>query len=137
MLLCLSSGGLGEVLVVALGELAVVASACFECCDACWCDAEGACCCGDGDAGSEPVSAEVFAVGHLGWVGEQSVDLSGDVPLDAAHDLASGLAFGAAPCCVVDGALVDAEADHGDAPQGVVGLPVAASVQPVADVGAR
>jgi len=58
-------------------------------------------------------------------------DFAGDVALEAAHDLGLGLALGSAASHVVPGGLVAAHADQGDAPQGAVGLPVAAAVQPV------
>jgi len=58
-------------------------------------------------------------------------DLAGDIPLEAPHDLSLGLAFGGAAGDVVLGRLVAAHADQGDAPQGAVGLPIAAAGQPV------
>jgi hypothetical protein len=58
-------------------------------------------------------------------------DLAGDITLEAPHDLSLGLAFGGAAGDVVLGRLVAAHADQGDAPQGAVGLPIAAAVQPV------
>ena len=70
--------------------------------------------------------------GDCWGVGEELVDFAGDVAFEAAEDLSAGLALRGAPGGVGLGALVAAEADHGDAPEGVVGLAVAASVQPVA-----
>ena len=81
--------------------------------------------------------SQVRAVGDLGRVGQQSVDFSCDVALEAAEDLAVGLALGAPSGGVGLGALVVAEPDCGDAPQGVVGLAVAAAVEPVAHGAAR
>ena len=46
------------------------------------------------------------------------------------------LGLGAAARGVVDALLVDAQPYHGDAPQGLVGLAVAAAVEPVAGSGA-
>ena len=56
---------------------------------------------------------------------------------EAAQDLASGLALGLTALGVGDGSLVDAEPGHGDAPQGVVGLAVSASVEAVTGGSAR
>ena len=70
------------------------------------------------------------------WGGSvKPVYLACDVALEAADDLASGLALGSAARGVVDAALVEAQADHRDAPQGVVGSAVGAAVEPVADPG--
>ena len=73
--------------------------------------------------------------GGLG-VGEQPVDLACDVAFEAADGLAAGAALGAAARGVVDALLMDAQPHHGDAPQGLVGLAVAAAVEPVAGSGA-
>ena len=54
-------------------------------------------------------------------VGEQPVDLAGDVVLEAADGLAAGFALGLATLGVGAGVGVGGEPDHGDAPQGVVG----------------
>jgi len=62
---------------------------------------------------------------------QQREHFAGDVALEAAHDLGLGLAFGGAAGDVVLGGLMAAHADQGDAPQGAVGLAVAAAVQPV------
>ena len=92
---------------------------------------------GEGDVGLVALLAQVGAVGH-GWgVGEESVDLSGYVAFEAADDLAAGFAFGAAPCGVVAAALVAGESHGGDAPEGVVGVAVAAAVQSVSHGGPR
>ena len=64
-----------------------------------------------------------------------AVDLAGDVTLEAAHDLGFGFALGEAPVHVGDGAwFVLTEAGQHDPPQGVVGVAVAARVEPVAAV---
>src|SRR5450755_84901 len=61
------------------------------------------------------------------------VGLAGDVTLEAADDLRLGLTFGCAAFDVGAGGRVGAHAGEDDAPQGVVGLAVAARVEPVAD----
>ena len=91
MLLCWSSGGLGEVVLVALGEVAVVVFASFECGDSGGCCVGGAGCVGEGEAVVGALSAQVGAVGGWGRVGEQSVDLACDVAFEAAGDLAAVL----------------------------------------------
>ena len=60
------------------------------------------------------------------------VDLAGDVTLQAADDLGLGLSFFGAALDVGAGGRVRAHAGEHDPPQGVVGLPVAAGVEPVA-----
>src|SRR5947207_8720861 len=65
---------------------------------------------------------------------EGVVDLAGDVALEAADDLFPGLALGGAPGRVGLGARVVGQAGHGDRPQRGVGLPVAAAVEPVAEL---
>jgi hypothetical protein len=60
------------------------------------------------------------------------VGVSGDVSLEAADDLAFGAAFFGAAFYVGLGVGVAAHPDHGDGPQGVVGLAVAAAVEAVA-----
>jgi len=60
------------------------------------------------------------------------VDLTGDVPLQAADDLGLGLSFFSAAFDVGAGGGVGAHAGEHDPPQGMVGLPVAAGVEPVA-----
>src|SRR5580700_11185592 len=75
--------------------------------------------------------AQALAVGHGRRAGDELVDLAGDVALQAADDLAAGLAFCPAAGDVVPGALVAGEPDHDDPPERVVGLAVAALVQPV------
>jgi hypothetical protein len=57
--------------------------------------------------------------------------LAGDVALEAAQDLFLGSAYGDPAGDVVLGGLVAVHADEGDAPQGAVGVAVAAVVQPV------
>src|SRR4051794_3936144 len=65
--------------------------------------------------------------------GELSEELAGDVGLEAAEDLAVGLAFGAAAVGVGLGGGVEAQAAAGDGVQGAVEAPVAAAVEPVPD----
>ena len=116
MLLCVSSGELGEVLLVALGEVVVVAWASLEFWDAGEWHVEGLACVAVGESGALAGSAQVGAVGGLGRVGEEPVDLACDVAFEAADDLAAGFAVGASALGVVDGALVDAQPGDGDAP---------------------
>ena len=71
------------------------------------------------------------AVGCLGRVGQQLVDLAGNVAFQTADDLFSGFAFRLPSLDVFDGWLVRAHAGGGDTPQGVVGLAVAAAVETV------
>src|SRR4030095_17079843 len=65
--------------------------------------------------------------------GDVSVDLARDVALETADDLPFGLAFGRAACQIAPGPLIARQPRHGDRPQGVVGLSVAAAVEAVAD----
>ena len=60
------------------------------------------------------------------------VDLPGDVSLQAADDLGLGLPFAGAALDVGAGGRVRAHTGEHDPPQGVVGLAVAAGVEPVA-----
>ena len=60
------------------------------------------------------------------------MDFAGDVAFEAADGVAGGFAFAGAPRGVGLGAGVVAEADHGDAPEGLVGVAVAAAVEAVA-----
>jgi hypothetical protein len=64
-------------------------------------------------------------------------ELSGDVALQAAFDVTDRLALGHAALHVGLGLGVLAHADQHDGVQRAVELPVAATVQPVADHGAR
>ena len=57
------------------------------------------------------------------------VDLAGDVPFQAADDLAAGFGFGFAPAGVFDGSGVGAHPVGGDSLESVVGLAVATSVE--------
>ena len=59
------------------------------------------------------------------------VDLAGDVTLQAPDDLRLRQAFGGAPLGVGAGGRVVAHPGDHDPPQGMVGLPVAAEVEPV------
>src|SRR5918993_5262284 len=68
---------------------------------------------------------------------QYTVDLPGYVALQAAHDLPLALALSSASCDVVLGAPVAAHAHHADHVQGPVGIPVAATVEPMPDHFAR
>ena len=70
---------------------------------------EGLGCGVDGESASGALEAQAVAVWDLGRVGEQPVCLACDVALEAADDLASGLALGSAARGVVDAALVEAQ----------------------------
>ena len=76
---------------------------------------EGLGCGVDGEPASGALEAQALAVWDLGRVGEQPVDLACDVALEAADDLASGLALGSAARGVVDAALMDTQPHGGDA----------------------
>ena len=68
---------------------------------------------------------------------ELAEELSGDVALQAALDLADALAFGEAALHVALGGRVLAHADEHDGVQGAVELAVTAAVQAMTDDGAR
>jgi hypothetical protein len=57
--------------------------------------------------------------------------LAGDVTLEVAQDLYFGPPLGGASGYIVLSGLVAVHADQGDAPQGAVGVAVAAGAQPV------
>ena len=108
-------------------------SAAFECGDAAGVGSELLGGLGDGDVGVLTSAAEPGAV--RGWwrVGQESVDLSGDVPLEAADDLFSVLSFPLAPCHVFFGGCVVAYPGGSDPPERVVGLAVTSPVETVPD----
>src|SRR5436305_15330199 len=68
---------------------------------------------------------------------ERVEDLARDVALEAAHDVAVGLAFGRAALGVCAGALAVAQPADGDQVKRTVGLAVAAVVQAVTGCLAR
>src|ERR1700733_6859658 len=68
-----------------------------------------------------------LGVGEVGGLG--GVDLAGDVPFEAAHDLALGFAFGGAALDVCARALAVAQPAYGDEVKRAVGLAVAAVVE--------
>src|SRR5262245_31776663 len=72
------------------------------------------------------------AWGSAGAWAQVGVDLAGDVPLEAADDLLLGQAFFGAPVDVGAGGRVGAHPGDDDPVEGVVGLAVAAGVEPVA-----
>jgi hypothetical protein len=71
-----------------------------------------------------------------GCAGQVVVDLSGDVALEAADDLAFAESLGGAAFDVVAGGLVVAYADDGDDVEGAVGGSVAAAAESVTTAGA-
>ena len=75
--------------------------------------------------------------GSAGGGAEVGIDLAGDVALQAADDFFLGFSFGCAAFGVGAGSRVRAQAGEHDPPQGVVGLAVAAGVEPAADGLAR
>src|SRR5262245_64026888 len=72
------------------------------------------------------------AWGSAGAWAQVGVDLAGDVTLEAADDLLLGQALFAAPVDVGAGGRVGAHPGDDDPVEGVVGLPVATGVEPVA-----
>src|SRR5687768_18596693 len=104
----------------------------FDLADAGGPGAEGVCDFGEGVSGGGAGGAEVARVGDGVWVGDQPVDLACDVALEAADGLALALALASSALGVGAGVRVAGETDHGDAPEGVVGLAIAALVEPVA-----
>jgi hypothetical protein len=79
---------------------------------------------GSGSSWARPAAADPLA-------GEVSVGLAGDVTLEDADDLGSRPSFVEATGDVGAGAGIGTEAGEHDAPQGMVGLAVPASVEPV------
>ena len=71
---------------------------------------------GEGLSGLVALEAEIVAVRCWGWVGDQVVDLSGDVPFQAADDLSTGFALGLSPQGVLDGSWVGAHPVGGYSP---------------------
>ena len=91
-----------------------------------------------GDAGGAGAADDRGDLGRRDWVGvlgevcaECVVDLAGDVALQAAEDLAFGLALGGASLRVGACALAVAQPADGDEVQCPVGLAVAALVEAV------
>lgn len=68
---------------------------------------------------------------------EEPVDIAGDVALETAHGASTGLALADALVDVGARCRVPSEANHDDAPQRHVGVPVAAAVEPVPVLFAR
>ena len=73
------------------------------------------------------------AHGRIHRPGELSVELAGDVALEAAADFRWGLSLGGAPGDVGAGAGAAAHPDQRDGVDGAVQRPVAAAVEPVPD----
>src|SRR5512132_658155 len=79
-----------------------------------------------------PIERQVRRGGWVVEVGEDgAVDLAGHVAFQAADDLALGQSLGGAAGEVGLGPRVVVHADQDDAPQRVVGLAVAAAIEPV------
>jgi hypothetical protein len=60
------------------------------------------------------------------------VGFSGDVSLEAANDFAFGESLFGSPFDIGPGRWIGAHPDHGDPPEGVVGLSVSSTVETVA-----
>ena len=86
----------------------------------------------DGEAEFGPHAAEVGVVWCRPGVGDLAVDFPGCVAFEAAHDFAFALALGGAFGHVLLCPLARAHPDQDDLVQGVVGVAVAASTEPVA-----
>jgi len=82
------------------------------------------------------VAGGVAAGSRCGHGQEVGIGFAADVALEATQDLGLGQALGGAAGDVVLGGLVAVQADQGNAPQGAVGVAVAAAVQPVTAAGA-
>ena len=67
------------------------------------------------------------------WVLEESVEVAGEVALEAAGGLAAALSFLDSALDVVDGWSVHSASGEDDLVEGAVELSVAAAVEPVAD----
>jgi len=68
---------------------------------------------------------------------EESVEVAGEVALEAAGGLAAALSFSKAALDVVDGRSVHSASGEDDLVESAVELPVTAAVEPVADPLAR
>ena len=66
----------------------------------------------------------------LGWLGDELVDLAGDVALQAADGFPAGLAVGDAPGEVGAGVGIPAQPGEHDGVQGAVGASVTTAVEP-------
>jgi hypothetical protein len=75
--------------------------------------------------------------GLAGGTAEVGINLAGDVTLQAADDFLLGFPFGRAAFGVGTGSRIRAQTGEHDPPQGMVGLAVAARVEPAADGLAR
>src|ERR1700754_3563108 len=75
----------------------------------------------------------VSSGGRDGWLPacEDLVDLSGDVPFEAADDLLLGLAFGSASGNVGAGVRVPGHAGDGEDVEGIVRLAIAAAIEAI------
>ncbi len=90
--------------------------------------------CRERDPCGEPMLAQLGGARNLVRIGEDIEDLASDVAFQASQDLAVGFTLFAPAAHVGRGRrVVVGQADHGDAPQGVVGLAIAAAVESVTD----
>ncbi len=77
-----------------------------------------------GYPGLSALDAEIGVVGCGRWVGEQVVDLAGDVAFQTSDDFSTGLAFFLASLDVCDRSLVVSHPGDGNVPEGAVGFTV-------------
>ena len=85
-----------------------------------------------GYPGLSALDAEIGVVGCGRWVGEQVVDLAGDVAFQTSDDFSTGLAFFLASLDVCDRSLVVSHPGDGNVPEGAVGFTVPSPVEAVA-----
>jgi hypothetical protein len=81
----------------------------------------------------EPVGMLLCLSSRRWRVFEESVEVAGEVALEAAGGFAAALSFADSPLDVVDGRLVDSASGEDDMVEGPVELSVAAAVESVAD----
>jgi hypothetical protein len=80
---------------------------------------------------TDPNDAQVSSSGNGSGIDDETVDLPCHVSLEAADDLAFGLAFGRPTSGIGLGGRISGEAVHHDSPQCMVGLAVARTVETV------
>src|SRR5450756_668765 len=80
---------------------------------------------------TDPNDAQVSSSGNDSGIDDETVDLPCHVSLEAADDLAFGLALGRPTSGIGLGGRISGEAVHHDSPQCMVGLAVARTVETV------
>src|SRR5690349_5850653 len=78
------------------------------------------------------MSSGPYFLWRFGWWGDESVELTGDVALEAADGFSAGIALGEASGEVGAGRSVPAQAGYHDGVQGAVGTPVTTTVESAA-----